>query len=173
MKKLLYIVLAVFALGLSGCEKDDAEQSLGANMWGFTPDGFGRGDYRTKTTTLSVQGYQQFEAISQDNPGGDGNGIASTVKFFFKNVNPPPTGTYKVVAYEDLEHEDEVAVYYQVFGDPRFGGSQAYFFSHNDAGQSISYTFKNGKVSLTCSAIPLYQSGAGPERGLLSANISQ
>jgi len=172
MKKLLYIALAILALGTTGCEKDDEDTGLKGNTWSFKPDGFDWGEYRTKTTLLSVQGYQQFEVTSIDNPGGGQNGIASTVRFSFKNVNPPPTGTYKVVDYDNLEHEDEVAVYYQVYGDPRFA-SQAYFFSHDGTGKTISYTFKDGKVSLKCTGLPLYQQGVGPDRGLLSANISQ
>ena len=172
MKQYLYILVAILAISISGCDNDNADSGLGTNTWGFQPDGFDRGDFKTKNTTLSVQGYQVFEATSMDNPGGGNNGIASTIKFFFKNVNPPPTGTYKVVEYEDLETEDQVAVYYQVFGDPRLG-SQAYFFSHNDAGHTVSYTFRDGKVSVNCSAVPLYQTGTGPARGLLSANISQ
>lgn len=171
-------ITALLMLGLMGtllfsCG-DDTENELAANTWTLKPDGVAKGTYRTKTITLSTQTYQLVEAVSQDNPAGGMVGISSTLRLYFSTIGPPPTGTYAVTSVEKLSsNPGSVAVYLQTFGDPSTGLSGTYWYSQQDSGQTLSFTFADGKVSTSFNDITIKQSGTGPQTGIISANISQ
>lgn len=154
--------------------KDDTEDKLASNTWSLQPEGIRKGTYRTKTITLSTQTYQIVEAISQDNDAGGMVGISSTLRLYFSTIGPPPTGTYSITSIDGLSgNTNSVAIYLQTYGDPSTAIVGTAWFSPEDSGQTLSFTFADGKVSATFKDVVINQTGTGPHTGILSANISQ
>lgn len=174
MKKITAVLLlCLMGTLLFSCE-DDTENELATNTWSLQPDGVTKGIYRTKTITLSTQTYQLVEAVSQDNGAGGMVGISSTLRLYFSTIGPPPTGTYPVTSVEKLSsNPGSVAIYLQTWGDPSTGLSNTYWYSQVDSGHTVSLTFADGKVSVSFKDVNIKQSGAGPQTGVISANISQ
>ena len=174
MKKITALcMLCLIGITLSSC-KDDTEDELAANTWTLEPEGIAKGSYRTKSITLSTQIYQLVEATSLDNEYGGIVGINSTLRLYFSTVGPPPTGTYSVTSVDKVSgNANSVAIYLQTFGDPSTGISGTYWYSPENSGQTISFTFADGKVSAAFNDVVIKQTGTGPQTGKLSANISQ
>jgi len=174
MKKITALLtLCLVGIILFSC-KNDTEDELADNTWSLTPEGVAKGTYRTETVTLSTQVFQTVEARSQYNTAGGMVGINSTLTLYFTTAGPPPTGTYSITSVDRLSgRPNSAAIYLQTFGDPSTGLSSTSWYSQENSGQTLSFTFANGKVSATFDNVVVKQSGTGPQTGTVSANITQ
>jgi len=161
---------------LSSCKKDDNKVSAPTNnTWQVTPDDkVGTQVYKTKTIVLRTNIKQVLEATSEDNPGGGINGTRSSITLSFPTVGPPPSGTYKVTAYDKLTNTDQVSIAIITSGTISNSGPNVYWFSPEGGNQTISYKFEDGKASAVFKNIVMNQNGStGPTTAKISANISQ
>jgi hypothetical protein len=163
------VLLALFA---ASCKKDKTPDT---NTWQVTPDaGKGTEVYKLKTSVLRINIKYVLEVQSEENASGGNNGVSSTLVLSFLTVGPPPTGTYKVTAYEKLTSADQVAVYVMTSKSPSNTSLHTSWFSQEGGNQTISYQFENGKASATFNDIVIKQAGSpGPTTGKISAKISQ
>jgi len=174
MKKITAVfIFCVIGTTLFSC-KDDTEEELASNTWSLTPEGAATGTYRTGTITYSTQVYQTVAAKSVDNTTSGTAGINSTLTLFFATAGPPPTSTYNITSLDKLSGKaNSVAIYLQTFGDPATGLNVTSWYSQENSGQTVSFTFADGKMSATFKDVVVKQAGTGPQTGTLSANISQ
>lgn len=177
MKRIIILSIGIATLCFSACKKDnDNNKSTPVNnTWLVTPDDeVGTQVYKMKTIVLRTNIKQVLEATSEDNPGGGINGTKSSITLSFPTVGPPPSGTYKVTAYEKLTSTDQVSIAVITSGTMSNSGPNVYWYSPEGGNQTISYKFENGKASAVFKDIVINQNGSsGPTTGKVSANISQ
>ena len=182
MKSLFYFLPFLFIIASASCKKkdDDLNKELGTNNWSFTVI---RPNQRTtvydlKNLELNTQifgriGIKSKSAIS----GGLGSGgDACDVEFFFKTI-PLASNVYKITTLDRIdEHDDEVAIFVRVSGDPGLADkNNSAWSSVGDGSQTLDYKFVNGKCSFNIKDIKIHCESNYPNEqdALFSANIVQ
>ena len=173
MKKILFAVMLMAALGASSCKKKSDDPAPLQNAW--TVDFAGNNTtYTSKTVTLNIQGYGVLKSISNDRTAGGYGGVSSTLTVYFKGM-PLADKTYKITTLSRIAtHDDEVAIEALIFGDPAMGLSQAVWASEGDGSQTLNYKFANSKGSADFSNVTLFNGvNLGKKSAVVSGNIAQ
>lgn len=175
MKRIIILAISIAMLCFSACKKDKDKSTPDNNTWTVTPDDkVGTQVYKMKTITLRTNIKQVLEATSETNYGGGVSGTGSSITLYFPTVGPPPSGTYKVTAYDKLTSTDQVAIAVITSGTISNSGPNVYWFSSEGGNQTITYKFENGKANAVFKDIVMSQSGStGPTTAKISVNISQ